>query len=429
MAEPVSPGEDVGRRTAEALESFATERAAAVERARRGYWARALEKPAPARLRLGQWALAVAGALTLGLLVVRHAAPRTLAFTAGEKPGVMESWVSAPDGHAVPLRFSDGTVLTLAPSSRARVVAIDPNGASLALENGAVHAEVVHRDHSAWRLMAGPLVVRVTGTRFDLSWSASTEEFSLAVSEGSVVVSGASLGEERPVRAGETMRVLVAEHGLSITSALAAPSAPSVTVTTSSSALDRRAEGTPSGSPPPAASAAPPVSEAHASADRSDPAAAAHAPDWRELARRGSVREAFAAADASGFDAACLHATASELLLLGDGARLSGNVARARQAFTRLRSAFPADPRRAAAAFALGKVAFDQAHSYAEAADWFATSIREQPGGSLAREAAGRLIEARRRSGDQAGARAAAENYLAHYADGPHADLARSLLR
>jgi TolA-binding protein len=116
-------------------------------------------------------------------------------------------------------------------------------------------------------------------------------------------------------------------------------------------------------------------------------------------------------------------------LQLGDGARLSGNPARAKQALMRLRNAFPGDSRRAAAAFALGKVAFDQTRSYAEAAEWFSTSIREQPGGSLSREAAGRLIEARKRSGDEAGARRAAEAYLARYPEGPHADLARALVR
>ena len=108
---------------------------------------------------------------------------------------------------------------------------------------------------------------------------------------------------------------------------------------------------------------------------------------------------------------------------------MSGSPAAAKQALIRLRSAFPGDSRRAAAAFALGKIAFDQTRAYGEAAEWFATSIREQPGGSLVREAAGRLIEARRHAGDDAGARRAAEGYLARYPDGPHADLARSLVR
>jgi len=203
-----------------------------------------------------------------------------------------------------------------------------------------------------------------------------------------------------------------------------------------------RVTGVDSGSvPAPSAAPAPSVAEveaepAHPAAETDSRAtprpvatASSPAPDWREFARKGSLRQAFAAAQVAGFDAACESASPAELLQLGDGARLSGNPASARQALLRLRSAFPGDSRRAAAAFALGKVAFDQLHTYAEAAQWFATSIREQPSGSLAREAAGRLIEALRSAGDDAGARRAAENYLARYPDGPHADLARSLVR
>jgi TolA-binding protein len=114
---------------------------------------------------------------------------------------------------------------------------------------------------------------------------------------------------------------------------------------------------------------------------------------------------------------------------LADGARLSGKAEPARAALLELRKRFPSDPRAGAAAFLLGKISFDQTHDYAAAARWFSSSLREQPSGSLAREASGRLIEALTRSGDSAGARRAAQDYLSRYPDGPHANLARSLLR
>ena len=44
------------------------------------------------------------------------------------------------------------------------------------------------------------------------------------------------------------------------------------------------------------------------------------------------------------------------------------------------------------AAFTLGRIAYDR-RDYREAARWFATYLREEPSGSVAREAAGRLIE------------------------------------
>ncbi len=153
-------------------------------------------------------------------------------------------------------------------------------------------------------------------------------------------------------------------------------------------------------------------------------------PEWRALIRAGSLRNAFAAAETSGgFAQACREATAAELLALGDGARLSGRSERANQALRLLRSRYPADPRRAAAAFALGKVAFDEARDYRQAAEWFSTSVREQPGGSLSREARGRLLEALQRAGDAVKAKRAAEEYLERHPTGPHAALARSILR
>lgn len=150
---------------------------------------------------------------------------------------------------------------------------------------------------------------------------------------------------------------------------------------------------------------------------------------WRELAKKGDLRQAFAAADAHGFQSVCDSATPAELLLLGDAARVSGRADRATEALFTLRRRYPHDSRRAAAAFALGKVAFDQRHAYGQAAEWFSTCVREQPNGPLVREALGRQIEALRNSGDGAGAQRAAREYLAHYPDGPHADIARSVLK
>jgi len=149
---------------------------------------------------------------------------------------------------------------------------------------------------------------------------------------------------------------------------------------------------------------------------------------WRTLALQGKLREAYISADTTGFDRACDSASAAELLLLGDAARLSGRPDRVNAALLQLRRRFPSDPRSAVAAFMLGKVSFDRGGADRAAATWFATSLREQPRGSLAREAAGRLIEALQRAGDSGGARHAAKDYLSWYPDGPHAALARSLL-
>lgn len=63
-----------------------------------------------------------------------------------------------------------------------------------------------------------------------------------------------------------------------------------------------------------------------------------------------------------------------------------------------------------------------------QAARWFNVYVSERPSGRFVREALGRLIEAEQRTGNIEAARAASRRYLASYADGPHAPLARSIL-
>ena len=414
----MTPLDTLGRSISKALGAYATDRERAIETARRGFLESAEQPPSrrAGRARFGAL-LAAAAILVLvaGAFVARHWQPLT--FTADGHPASLQTWLAASTERPLPLNFSDGTRLRVEPSSRVRVLEIDRRGASVALENGALHAEVVHRSESAWRVIAGPITVRVTGTRFDLRWSAVTEEFSVSVREGSVVVAGAVVGSERPVRAGETLRVGVRENRLAITN-----SAESAELGPRESAVRAEPEPASAGSPAPQrAEPSPPTGSASSELSPRD--------DWRELARRGLLRKAFAVAESSGFDAACLAASPAELLQLGDAARLSGRPDRAKQALLALRTRHPSDPRRAAAAFALGKVAFDQSGAYAQAAEWFATSLREQPNGSLSREAAGRLIEAYQRAGNAQAARRAAQDYLARYPDGPHADVARSIVR
>ncbi|MFT3772482.1 MAG: hypothetical protein QM820_44375 [Minicystis sp.] len=74
----------------------------------------------------------------------------------------------------------------------------------------------------------------------------------------------------------------------------------------------------------------------------------------------------------------------------------------------------------------LGKIAADQQGAAGEAVRWFETYLSEEPGGALAEQALGRILELRKGEGDAA--RAVAERYLARYPNGAHAALARSLI-
>lgn len=423
MARSLEPLEKLGQDVASALEQAAPERAQAVADARRRFLqhqlhsrhSRARTFAAP-RMWASGLGLALVGAFVV-LILQRRAA---LTFDVNGSPGLAKTWLAAPSAAPLSLRFSEGTSVRLEALSRARVVDLDAHGASLSLEGGRLHAEVVHRANSAWKVVAGPFTVAVTGTVFDVNWDPESEQLSVSVARGSVAVRDANTGAEQAVHATETLRTSSGERRFELaqgeTSATPQLSPKAVVAPDATLNAAGGREEAPLAATEEAVVPAPLREES------------ARTSEWREFAKRGALREAFASAEASGFAASCASATPSDLLLLGDGARLSGKPERAVEALLALRRRFPRDPRRAAAAFALGKVAFDQRGAYEQAAEWFSTSLREQPAGPLAREASGRLIEALRRADDSAGARRAARDYLSRYPEGPHADLARSVL-
>ncbi len=428
MARPLNELGALGAKVAAAFDDDADKRRFAIKQAERLFLAKAMGSTTPAP-RLGKGlvfslAAALSVAAVAAFMLLRT--PSRLEFTVDGAAGQAQTWLAAPAARPVVVKFSDGTRVLVDPLSRARVVDTDNNGASLALESGSLSADVVHTSHSAWRLIAGPFAVRVTGTRFDLRWDTASQQFSITVREGSVGVAGSIVGAERPVRAGETLIASVAERRFDL---IGSEVRAALSLSPSANAEVRAVpvtDGPAFGGPGlPVASAAAPALEPVAPEAPSKDATAG----WRELAKKGDLRQAFAAADAHGFQSVCDTATPAELLVLGDAARVSGRADRATEALFTLRRRYPRDPRRAAAAFALGKVAFDQRHAYAQAAEWFSTCVREQPSGPLVREAWGRQVEALRNGGDAAGAQRVAHEYLARYPDGPHADIARSVLK
>lgn len=144
-----------------------------------------------------------------------------------------------------------------------------------------------------------------------------------------------------------------------------------------------------------------------------------------ELARQGRYDEAYTAS---------LELQPSELpnaeaaLLYADSARLTRHVARARTAYEALRARFPRTEPAALAAFYLARIELDERGDAASAERWLERYLEEQPEGTLASSALGRLMEALARQGKLNQARNVAARYLALHAEGPHADAARRLL-
>jgi transmembrane sensor len=286
------------------------------------------------------------------------------------------------------------------------------------LHAGTLRAHVVHRERATWRFGAGPFDVTVTGTRFETGWDEARREFTLSLTEGGVVVSGPLLGAAgQIVRTGETLRVSVADGGVSWERSPALEAPPPATPP-----APAPEPAAPSPTPAPGPSPARPTTPVKALLSRPTPPA----PDWRELARTEHHDEAVQAAVAEGYPAVLQTANAADLLLLADAARFAREPDRARAALAALRARFPGSTQAATALFGLGRLAFD-ADLRAAATD-FQAYLDEAPNGALAREAAGRLLEARARLPEHDAAAAAAAEYLRRFPDGPRADLARSLM-
>jgi transmembrane sensor len=144
---------------------------------------------------------------------------------------------------------------------------------------------------------------------------------------------------------------------------------------------------------------------------------------WTQFDERGDYDGAYAAAQHAGVVSLYRSAPADALLRLAQVGQLSGHREMERDALLACRRRFPGTPQAAVAAYELGRAA-----SNAEAATWFDAYLAEQPNGSLAREALGRLLEAHSLAGNDAAARDVAKQYLARYPQGPHTPLAHRVL-
>jgi transmembrane sensor len=334
--------------------------------------------------------LAAAFALTatgVAYEVGRGSAPAaTLAVPAGE-------WLSTTTGVAEERKFDDGSSVRLESASSARVQFVEAKGGLVHLDRGAVKLKVHHRDGSTWRVAAGPYEVEAIGTEFVVDWVAGRDKpLRVSVTEGTVAVRGPAFRGTRFVSAHQMVEVAAQEGA-------AADVAP-----------------VPVDSLSPEADVAP--EEATASTPH-----ARNEPTWRALEANGKYADAVKTAERRGLSSIYQSGAADDLLALARASRFAGRMDVAREALMACRARFSGSQQAAMSAFLLGRTA-----SGAQAAEWFSTYLKEQPGGALAREALGRLIEAYQAGGDRVSARAVAERYLKSYPDGPHATLAREAL-
>jgi transmembrane sensor len=395
------------------------------------YWPRGRDVPHGRPWRAAGMGVAAAALAVAAIALFWPRAPAPLSFEVETQeasaqgrtePGALGRWIASPPTARMPVRFSDGSLISIEPASRARVVDVATNGASVVLESGAAEVNVVHREKTRWSVRAGPFEVAVTGTAFKVAWDPVAEVFTLTMEQGRVTVSGCSLPAGRVMGSGEAFRVACHEGRFVVPDGASSPAPPAPEGNRNGKSEPLAPRLTASSASPSARFGGPVLSPTGVV-----PSPGSSTRHMEDLIGSGRYAEAVDAADAEGLAEVCTEVSIQDLVSLGDAARFSGRADEADYVLQRLRERFPRDERASVAAFNLGRIAFDIRRSYADAARWFETYLNERPSGPLAREASGRVMEALERSGSHQRAREAAARYLQAFPSGPHADLARSI--
>jgi TolA-binding protein len=348
---------------------------------------------------------------------------------------VSEGGYIATTGAEATLRFSDRSELGVAPGTRVRVSHLEVHGARVMLEGGMLHVRIRPEPHATWTLDAGPYVVHVTGTEFDLAWRVDEQTLDLRLHKGSVMVDGpladagvrVAAGQHLVANGGAGTLSLVDElngHAPSSDGAMAAAPAPAA------STLGLA----PSPSPSPASSEAPPASTTAAPAEA--PAGTrshghVEAPRWKGRVAHGDFEGVIADAERRGVDRVLAESPVADLAALADAARYARRQDLARRALMAQRARYPGSMQARDASFFLGGLAESAPGERDDAVsvDWYDVYLGENPEGAYASQALGRKMMLLQRLKGPDGARAIVSEYLARFPDGPYAGAANRLLR
>lgn len=394
---------------------------------------------------LGVAASAAAVALVLGVHAWRSGRPITYEVGGGavEEGGYIRGGTAA----GTKVQFSDGTQIDLGAGARMSVVAPGPHGARLRVEDGQAHFAVNHLPHAAWSVEAGPYLVEVTGTEFDVRWSGAEEVVEVRLHKGSVRVSGPMLTEHATLRPGQHLTAHLATRELRIdesaTTSLGgaerprreesgAEQPPAVEVAAAPAAASDSAPVEAAARERPAARPPAPLRPTKATrtvASASQPALPDWTPQtWATRVSSGDAAGVVGEAVAHGIDAVAVEADGPALVALADAARYAGRTYLAERVLRAQRARFPGTPAAGAAAFFLGRLADDRGAAE-EALGWYRRYLSEEPQGPYAAEALGRQMLGVSRLSGRLPARDLAHEYLRRFPDGTYLLHAQAILR
>jgi hypothetical protein len=366
--------------------------------------------------------------------------PPELAFFAGDaaETGRVGAYYTARMDTPLSLRFVEGSSILLDLRGGLRVSSAQSPRVSVQLETGAAHFDIVPRRDRQWEVLAGPYLVRVTGTAFWLSWDVTAQTLDLRMRSGKVIVSGPGIESGQEVKGTERF---VTQVSTSRSSAAPLPTqgaaraverpATSVEGLTEGTPTERRrlpdqrsinAAGRTPGTLSQGAGRARNKSEA---VEPSGVEAGQGVGSEAVPAPSPKPAEAVAAVEPIGVDQVLSSASAERLLSLADTERFAGRTDIARRALQAVRSRFGGGSAAANAAFLLGRMADDGGRPR-DAITWYDTHARES--GQLVPEALGRKMLALHRLGEIAQRDRVAAEYLERFPQGAYARQARELL-
>jgi ferric-dicitrate binding protein FerR (iron transport regulator) len=384
---------------------------------------------------LGAAACAVLVFLVLGIHTWRSA--RALTYDVGGGAVEEGGYIRGATATGSAVRFSDGTQVDLGAGARMSVVAPGAHGARLRVDEGEAHFSVMHLPHAAWSVEAGPYLIEVTGTVFDVRWSSRDEIAEVRLRAGSVRVSGPLLAEHATLRPGQHLTARLATRELRIDENVSAPAAPTIAVPPPAIAAPASAaiETPPAtdATPGPATHLPAPARAGKAAARKVASAETPTIPEWapqRWQARvsAGDAKSVVAEAVSHGIDAVVADADGPALVALADAARYAGRTYLAERVLRAQRTRFPGTPAAGAAAFFLGRLAEDRG-APAEGLDWYRRYLSDEPSGPYAAEALGREMIGVAGVSGQPAARALALEYLRRFPEGTYLLHAQAILR
>jgi transmembrane sensor len=316
-----------------------------------------------ARIKVGMGAVVLAAAAALLWLRPWHEPPAP-APVAAVAPAV-----SAPSASDPKTTFPDGSVARVSDGGELVLKSATPEHIESVLAAGGADFEVTKRPSREFVVVSGDVRVRVVGTRFRVERVG--ERTRVSVREGKV-----------EVRQGDELVYLEAGESRFFPGLQAEPLQP----------------------------------EPRSSASASAGAAAGHA-RFMELARSSQFKAAY---QLMSQNPTVVGASAEELMLAADSARLSGHADEALRYLRRVTQEHGSDSRAPISAFTQGRLLLSQLRRPGEAAEAFALARKLRPAGSLAEDALAREAEARAAAGSGGRAKALATDYLARYPKGKH---------